>query len=119
MNCSARLSKSIPGFYCSSVRFDTAPCIHFLHFCQNAPPTYVNFRLKNSVTLKLGQKLLPTCASKTNPSEGSDRKNGETARGPPFLTILAGFLVFFVLCWIIGSIVLWLIGLFVRAPPSK
>nr|XP_027106675.1 uncharacterized protein LOC113726952 [Coffea arabica] len=115
MNCSARLSKSIRGFYCSSVRFDTVPCIHFLHFRQYAPPTYVNFRLKNSVTLK----LLPTCASKTNSSEGSDRKNGETAQGPPFLTILAGFLVFFVLCWIIGSIVLWLIGLSVRAPPSK
>lgn len=77
------------------------------------------FRLKNSVTLKLGRKLLPTCASKANPAEGSDGKKGKAAQGPPFLTILAGFLVFFVLCWIIGSILLWLIGLFVRAPPSK
>lgn len=119
MNCSTRPSKSIQGFYCPSVRFDTTPCIHFLHFRPNAPPTYSNFRLKNSVTLKLGRKLLPTCASKANPAEGSDGKKGKAAQGPPFLTILAGFLVFLVLCWIIGSILLWLIGLFVRAPPSK
>ncbi|KAL3516609.1 hypothetical protein ACH5RR_023511 [Cinchona calisaya] len=118
MNCSTRPSKYIPRFYCPSARLET-PCFNFVNLRQNAPPTYFNFRLKKSITLELRQKILPAYASKTNPSEGSEGTSRETAQGPPFLTILAGFLVFLVICWIIGSIVMWLISLFVHAPPSK
>lgn len=69
--------------------------------------------------LQLRQSLHSVCASNGS-SEGSDvSKSSEDSKGPPFLTILAGFLVFFAVCWVIGSIVMWLIGLFFHLPSSK
>ncbi|GFY92126.1 hypothetical protein Acr_08g0005220 [Actinidia rufa] len=83
-------------------------------------------RFKNAVTLQLSQSSFSIFASSSNPSdqdplkEKSDEiKTGDASQGPPFLTILAGLLVFLVVCWIIGSILLWLIGLIFHSPPTK
>ncbi|GFP93139.1 hypothetical protein PHJA_001458200 [Phtheirospermum japonicum] len=55
-----------------------------------------------------------------NPSDGSDdTKTSDAAPGPPFLTILAGVLVFLFICWVIGSVVTWIVGLIVHPPPLK
>lgn len=76
--------------------------------------------------LQVKQRLFTTFASNSNPSGGDflsgksiGTKASDADQGPPFLTILAGFLVFLLVCWIVGSIVLWLIGLIVKLPPSK
>ncbi len=64
-------------------------------------------------------------ASNSNPSGDSNKekssgiKTSDTAQGPPFLTILAGVLVFVLIGWIFGSIIMWLIGLVVKVPPSN
>lgn len=64
-------------------------------------------------------------ASKTNPSGGDSGKEKSdesrtdaAATGPPFLTILAGFLVFLLVLWILGSVVLWLISVVVSVFPK-
>lgn len=53
----------------------------------------------------------------TNTSEGSEELKESTGaaqgQGPPLLTILAGLLVFLLFCWIIGSLVMWILG-FIR-----
>ncbi|XP_042455361.1 uncharacterized protein LOC122040055 [Zingiber officinale] len=50
-----------------------------------------------------------------------DNSNGEATtktntNGPPFLTILAGLLIFLLICWLVGSIVMWLVGLITNQP---
>lgn len=62
-------------------------------------------------------------ASNSNPSgdESTDQKSARTKKsdGPPFLTILAGFLVCFFIIWIVGSIIAWLISLIANLPPKN
>ncbi|KAA8520300.1 hypothetical protein F0562_014556 [Nyssa sinensis] len=127
LHCSARPFQSIVGFRRPTRRADI-PAITVLQPGASAPPTPTpsNFRFKNAIRLQVKQRLLAVFASNTNPSDGESPKekyNGiktEAAEGgPPFLTILAGILIFLVICWIIGSILLWLIGLIVHSPPSK
>ncbi|KAG6792640.1 hypothetical protein POTOM_001792 [Populus tomentosa] len=86
-----------------------------------APP-----RFRDASRLQLRTRLYTVFASNSSPSDGdsSEEKSGGTissddARGPPFLTILAGFLVFSLLCWVFGSIIMWLFGLIVKVPLSK
>uniref|UniRef100_A0A2P2QRI0 Uncharacterized protein n=1 Tax=Rhizophora mucronata TaxID=61149 RepID=A0A2P2QRI0_RHIMU len=68
----------------------------------------------------MGQRILTAFASNSNPSGGSERiTKSDGAQGPPFLTIVAGFLVFLLVCWALGSIVTWLYGLIVKVPPLK
>ncbi|KAL6981610.1 hypothetical protein U1Q18_023237, partial [Sarracenia purpurea var. burkii] len=81
---------------------------------------------KNVVRLQLRQSSLAVFASNADTSdqdslvEKSDGiKSGNAGQGPPLLTILAGLLVFFLIFWIIGSIVIWLISLVGSLPPSK
>ncbi|KAK1552234.1 hypothetical protein Q3G72_012905 [Acer saccharum] len=73
--------------------------------------------------LQVRQGLLTTLASYSNPSgaEGDSvqDKTSDAPQGPPFLTILAGLLVFVLVCWILGSTIIWLTGLFVKLFPSK
>ncbi|PIA53157.1 hypothetical protein AQUCO_00900037v1 [Aquilegia coerulea] len=60
-----------------------------------------------------------------NPTEGDivEKKTqgteADASQGPPFLTILAGFIVVLLIFWIVGSIVMWLVGLIVNVPSSK
>ncbi|KAI5647694.1 hypothetical protein M9H77_33699 [Catharanthus roseus] len=118
-SASAKPSKSVLGFHRPIPRIHT-PSITFLNpgLLQNAPPIHFTFR-NNVRLLQLRQSLHSVCASNGS-SEGSDvSKSSEDSKGPPFLTILAGFLVFFAVCWVIGSIVMWLIGLFFHLPSSK
>ncbi|GMY22250.1 hypothetical protein FCV25MIE_17491 [Fagus crenata] len=83
------------------------------------------FRFKNTARLQKRQKLFIASASNSNPSGDSNKekssgiKTSDTAQGPPFLTILAGVLVFVLIGWIFGSIIMWLIGLVVKVPPSN
>ncbi|KAK1422845.1 hypothetical protein QVD17_18134 [Tagetes erecta] len=74
-------------------------------------------RFKNTPGL-LNGKRLPSLHA-LNKSSGEPKGNTEaitdgdtsTAQGPPFLTILAGIVVFALVLWAVGSIVSWLIGL--------
>ncbi|KAK2988055.1 hypothetical protein RJ640_001996 [Escallonia rubra] len=87
-----------------------------------------DFRFKNAIGLQATQRSIAVFASNTNPPNGNSLEeksdgfrtgDGSTAPGPPFLTILAGFLVLLLVVWIFGSIVMWLISLIVNVPPSK
>ncbi|KZV47224.1 hypothetical protein F511_07647 [Dorcoceras hygrometricum] len=76
---------------------------------------HVNFRLKNDARINVLERWCPILASKTNPPEESNiAKTSDTAQGPPFLTILAGFVVFLGIVWILRSFVMWLFGFIVR-----
>ncbi|KAI5341573.1 hypothetical protein L3X38_009448 [Prunus dulcis] len=87
----------------------------------------VDFGLeRNVLRLKIRESWHAVSASNSNPSNGYsvEDKSGrvktiDAAQGPPLLTIVAGFVVFFLLFWILGSILMWLIGLVVRFPPPK
>lgn len=67
--------------------------------------------------LQIRQRSFSAFASNSNPSGGDSLeekvKPDETdaGQGPPFLTILAGLLVFLLICWIVGSLVSWLVRL--------
>ncbi|KAK4416164.1 hypothetical protein Salat_2723800 [Sesamum alatum] len=89
-------------------------------FITPALPNLQKLRLKKEVREQVKKSWHPLYASNTNPSEGSeDTKTSDTAQGPPFLTILAGLVVFLTICWIIGSILMWIIGLIVHPPQLK
>ncbi|XP_045804573.1 uncharacterized protein LOC123897830 [Trifolium pratense] len=83
-------------------------------------------RCIGSRKLQINKKLLTVSA--TNPNsrggksddEGSNVKESKNAsQGPPLLTILAGLFVFFLVFWVIGSVVTWLISLIVNVPSPK
>ncbi|KAG8363551.1 hypothetical protein BUALT_Bualt19G0034300 [Buddleja alternifolia] len=81
---------------------------------------HLNLRFKKEIRVQVKKRWSPVFASNANSSDGSnDTKTSDNAQGPPFLTILAGLVVFSVICWIIGSIVMWIIGLIVHPPPLK
>ncbi|XP_011093393.1 uncharacterized protein LOC105173378 [Sesamum indicum] len=89
-------------------------------FITPALPNLQKLRLTNEIREQVKESWHPLYASSTNPSEGSDdTKTSNTAQGPPFLTILAGLVVFLIICWLIGSILMWLIGLVVHPPQLK
>lgn len=105
-------TKSFPGFHRPIDRTHTSSII-FLDFplLGSSLPAHFSLRFKNNVRLLLKQSLHPVHASNGS-SEGSDvNKSSEAAKGPPFLTILAGLLVFLAVCWVIGSFVMWLVSL--------
>ncbi|KAI5603238.1 hypothetical protein POPTR_001G230200v4 [Populus trichocarpa] len=96
-----------------------------LHFISSILISFGS-RFRNAARLQLRTRLYTVFASNSSPSDGdsSEEKSGGTissddAQGPPFLTILAGFLVFSLLCWVFGSIIMWLFGLIVKVPLSK
>lgn len=84
-------------------------------------------RIKGELGWQTGQRVFVAYASNSNPSDGDsieEKSDGNTsdaaaAQGPPFLTILAGFLLFFLVIWIVGSIITWLIGLIVNLASTK
>ncbi|XP_043692281.1 uncharacterized protein LOC122642767 [Telopea speciosissima] len=86
-------------------------------------PFHTRFRYEKGSRSGMKQRLCTVFASDTNPSGEDSPKNkakgSEDAKGPPFLTILAGFVAFLVIFWIVGSIVTWLIGLIVNVPKLK
>ncbi|KAG9442502.1 hypothetical protein H6P81_018356 [Aristolochia fimbriata] len=47
------------------------------------------------------------------------KKSESSGQGPPFLTILAAIVVLLLIVWVVGSILLWLIGLIVNVPPRS
>ncbi|THG01828.1 hypothetical protein TEA_006174 [Camellia sinensis var. sinensis] len=92
------------------------------------PEPISNFliRFKNAVRLQVRQSLFSVFASNANPSDqdpltekSGGIKTNDAGQGPPLPTILAGLVVFFLIFWIIGSILTWLISLIVRFPPSE
>nr|XP_043619338.1 uncharacterized protein LOC122591182 [Erigeron canadensis] len=75
------------------------------------------FRFKNATKL-LTRRNFPLLRVSNKPSEEPIGKteaitsgDKSTAQGPPFLTILAGIVVFALVLWVVGTIVSWLIGL--------
>ncbi|KAK7243471.1 hypothetical protein RIF29_38268 [Crotalaria pallida] len=107
--------------------FPSTPQIPFIASLNFTPPLSLSsFRCTGSGKLQINQRPLIVHAANPNSkggkslNEGSDVKEASNAaRGPPLLTILAGFFVFFLVCWTIGSIITWLISLIVNAPPPK
>ncbi|KAF5752694.1 hypothetical protein HS088_TW01G00610 [Tripterygium wilfordii] len=84
------------------------------------------FWSKNTLRLQSRQRLFTIVAlnSTTSGGHSPEKKKDETTskaatQGPPLLTVLAGFVVFFLICWIFGSIIMWLISLIVIPPTSK
>nr|GEW66718.1 uncharacterized protein [Tanacetum cinerariifolium] len=82
----------------------------------NLHPTSI-LRFKNAAKL-MTRRRLPLVHVSNKPSqepigkgEATTSSDASTAQGPPFLTILAGIVVFGFILWVIGSIVSWLIGL--------
>lgn len=94
------------------VRLQLKPMILYCHFFR--------FKSNSTVRLQARQRFSTVFASNSTPSGGdslqekSDTKASDAGQGPPFLTILAGFVVFVLVCWIVGSIVMWLTGLIVQ-----
>ncbi|CAL5380675.1 unnamed protein product [Camellia sinensis] len=124
LHCSASTlpSQSILGFRHPTIRTSTTP----LTLAANVPLTPSNFRFKNAVRLQVRQSLFSVFASNANPSDqdpltekSGGIKTDDAGQGPPLPTILAGLVVFFLIFWIIGSILTWLISLIVRFPPSE
>ncbi|CAL5330941.1 unnamed protein product [Camellia sinensis] len=124
LHCSASTlpSQSILGFRRPTIRTSTTP----LTLAANVPLTPSNFRFKNAVRLQVRQSLFSVFASNANPSDqdpltekSGGIKTDDAGQGPPLPTILAGLVVFFLIFWIIGSILTWLISLIVRFPPSE
>jgi len=83
-------------------------------------------RCIGSRKLQINQKLLTVSATNPNSgggkssNEGSDvTETGNPSQGPPLLTILAGLFVFFLVGWVIGSVVVWLLSLIVNVPSPK
>lgn len=79
---------------------------------------FLSIRFKNTVRLQIRQRPFSAFASNSNPSgedslqqKPDETKTTDAGQGPPFLTILAGLLVFLLICWVVGSLVLWLVGL--------
>ncbi|KAM0950253.1 hypothetical protein DsansV1_C04g0039471 [Dioscorea sansibarensis] len=79
------------------------------------------FRLVDKFALRTKNRVPVVCASNTNsPNSGKGKANNSSSisDGPPLLTILAGVLVFVIVCWVIGSVFMWLVSLIVNVPPS-
>lgn len=91
-----------------------------LFSCKNYQLKILFFRLGNVRNSHRLRGLRIVSASNTNPSEqdAPTEKGDGGAQGPPFLTILAGVVVFLLICWVVGSIVMWLIGLIVNVRSS-
>ncbi|GAV77611.1 hypothetical protein CFOL_v3_21082 [Cephalotus follicularis] len=120
--CAAAPSQGVLGFH----RPSQIPTISVLMLTPRVPPTPFNIRLRNAIKPQVRQLLITAFASNSNPSgrdslkeEFDGIKTSDTAQGPPFLTILAGLLVFSLVCWIAGSVTVWLIGLIVRLSQFK
>ncbi|KAK9122656.1 hypothetical protein Sjap_012258 [Stephania japonica] len=65
------------------------------------------------------QRAFKVFAKSTKGDVNGENEGSDGGQGPPLLTILAGFLVFFFILWVIVSIVMWLVGLIVNVPPLK
>ncbi|KAK1303303.1 hypothetical protein QJS10_CPB11g02189 [Acorus calamus] len=67
--------------------------------------------------LKLKRRVLTAFASEANSPNGetikakTDNSATGASDGPPLLTILAGVVVLLLVCWVIGSIIMWLVEL--------
>ncbi|KAL0308840.1 UNVERIFIED_CONTAM: hypothetical protein Sradi_5826300 [Sesamum radiatum] len=92
----------------------------FVTFITPALPNLQKLRLTKELREQVKESWHPLYASNTNHSEGSDNtKTSDTTQGPPFLTILASLVVFLIICWLIGSVLMWLIGLVIHPPQLK
>ncbi|KAL1540024.1 hypothetical protein AAHA92_24439 [Salvia divinorum] len=78
----------------------------------------LNVRFSKELYLQEKKRRSRVSASNTNPGKKTDdTESSDGASSPPFLTILAGLLIFLFISWIIGSVVMWIIG-FVLHPPQ-
>ncbi|KAL5762826.1 hypothetical protein ACOSP7_019090 [Xanthoceras sorbifolium] len=106
----------------AAARIPASQVVHHhrsFHLLKLAP----SLRFKNTARLQIRQRLFTALASNSNPTgdrgdsvqdKSDETKTSDAPQGPPFLTILAGFLVFYLVCWFVGSTVMWLVGLIVK-----
>uniref|UniRef100_A0A7N2R273 Uncharacterized protein n=1 Tax=Quercus lobata TaxID=97700 RepID=A0A7N2R273_QUELO len=131
LSASVSASASLLGFRSPSgsgsgrAQISTTDVLNLKQFASKVSPIPSCFRFKNAARLQKRQRLVVASASNSIPSGDSNKekssgiKTTDAPQGPPFLTVLAGFLVFLLVSWIVGSIILWLIGIIVKVPPSK
>ncbi|KAF4361757.1 hypothetical protein F8388_017906 [Cannabis sativa] len=108
---------AFPGFHRPTETTQTLPKLN---------PNFrsLTFRAKGALRCQMRQRLPIANASNSNPSGGgsieerSGEKTSNAAKGPPFLTIVAGIAVFSSVCWVIGSILIWLISLIANFLPK-
>ncbi|XP_038972444.1 uncharacterized protein LOC103704958 [Phoenix dactylifera] len=86
-----------------------------------ARPIGLGFRLGNAVSLPVKRRVpvvlsLGASNPETTSKDKADKSSSGVAGGPPLLTILAGLFVFLLVCWVVGSIAMWLVGLIVNVP---
>ncbi|KAK3148498.1 hypothetical protein QOZ80_3BG0295780 [Eleusine coracana subsp. coracana] len=88
-----------------------------LHDCRIGNPLARSFHgLENTISLWTGHKKQALCASdRDSPDSSSD---SSSSNGPPVLTILAGVVVFFLVIWVLGSLITWIVGLVFGAATS-
>ncbi|KAL9680248.1 hypothetical protein QQ045_018126 [Rhodiola kirilowii] len=79
--------------------------------CKTLQTTFAS----NSDPLR-SEKPMQGKASGTSSSNETERT---PPQGPPFLTIVAGALVFFLVCWVVGSLVIWAVSHIVNILTSK
>ncbi|KAL7126051.1 hypothetical protein ABFS83_14G159400 [Erythranthe nasuta] len=98
-----------------------APSLVFVTSGRHCRRAHLNFRFQNEGRVQVKNRWAAVFASNTNPSDESKTSDeaAAAAPGPPLLTILAGLVVFLIICWFVGSIAMWLIGLIVNPPPLK
>ncbi|KAK4591601.1 hypothetical protein RGQ29_016144 [Quercus rubra] len=118
-------SPSGSGSGSGRAQISTTDVLNLKQFASKVSPIPSCFRFKNTARLQKRPRLVVASALNSNPSADSNKekssgiKTSDAPQGPPFLTVLAGFLVFLLVSWIVGSIILWLIGIIVKVPPSK
>ncbi|CAI9293070.1 unnamed protein product [Lactuca saligna] len=111
LSCNARPTHSI------KLGFHQIPCSTADSSSRNLHLSSI-FRFKNGAKLVTKRKLPLLHASNKSSEEPIGKTEAITsndigsAQGPPFLTILAGIVVFALLLWVVGSLVSWVFGLF-------
>lgn len=99
----------------SSINMKNAIAAKLSPFASNSKS---NRRIKNSLggggCRQRRTQLVAVFAKKSKNYSGESDSDAAGEGGPPFLTIVAGFVVFLVVTWIFGSVLVWLIGQILR-----
>ncbi|CAM8948996.1 unnamed protein product [Rhodiola kirilowii] len=113
----SKVSAAIPAFNLSGFNIPSSSSVsRFSHSanllgCKTLQTTFAS----NSDPLR-SEKTIQGKASGTS---SSNETEGTPPQGPPFLTIVAGALVFFFVCWVVGSLVIWAVSHIVNILTSK
>ncbi|XP_028774340.1 uncharacterized protein LOC114731362 [Neltuma alba] len=102
------------------------PTIDAIKLCTRASSVSSRLRFDGLTRSQISQRHVRVSAANSASGSGNGKtpneegeKTSNSSEGPPLLTILAGALAFLFFCWLIGSTVMWLIGLIVSVASPK